>query len=154
MLISKQANISIGTNCRFLSHSKFNLAGINRPCCICVKDNARLIIGDNSGFSGVSIYSANSIIIGSYVNCGVNASIWDTDFHPLYFIDRRNHNLEKIKTSPITIGDDVFVGANSIILKGVNVGDRAVIGFGSIVTEDIPSDQVWAGNPAKYIKTL
>ena len=53
---------------------------------------------------------------------------------------RRNHNIEKIKSSPIRIGDDVFIGGNSIILKGINIGDRSVIGAGSVVTKDVPSD--------------
>lgn len=53
---------------------------------------------------------------------------------------------------PIHIGDNAFVGMNTIITKSVTIGDNAVIGAGSVVTRDIPANQVWAGNPARYIK--
>ena len=56
--------------------------------------------------------------------------------------------------APITIGDNVFIGMNSIILKGVTIGDNVIIGAGSVVTKSIPSNEVWAGNPARKITTL
>ncbi|MDO3628846.1 acyltransferase [Mucilaginibacter sp. BT774] len=114
--------------------------------------NAKLIIHDNCGFSGVSIYCSTSIAIGQFVLCGGNVSIWDTDFHPLDFRDRRQDLSNKINSSPIVIGDDVFIGANSIILKGVTIGNRSIIGAGSVVTKSIPEDEIWAGNPARFIK--
>ena len=113
-----------------------------------------LSIGDHCGFSGTSIFVANKITIGSYCNFGGNTAIWDTDFHSLEFQDRRIHNVSTIKNAPIFIGDDVFVGANSIILKGVTIGDRVIIGAGSVVTKSIPADEIWAGNPAKFIRKI
>ena len=56
--------------------------------------------------------------------------------------------------APVTIGNNVFIGINAIILKGVTIGDNAIIGAGSVVTRDIPSNEVWGGNPAKKIMTL
>jgi acetyltransferase-like isoleucine patch superfamily enzyme len=100
----------------------------------------------------VSIYCAESITIGNYVNCGGNVSIWDTDFHPLEKEARRHHELNSIKKAPIVIEDDVFIGANSIILKGVHIGAAAIIGAGSVVTKNIPAGETWAGNPAKFIR--
>ena len=70
------------------------------------------------------------------------------------FQARRFYKVSNFFTAPIVIGNDVFVGANSIILKGVTIGDRAIIGAGSIVTKDIPKDEVWAGNPAKFIRKI
>jgi len=52
------------------------------------------------------------------------------------------------------IEDNVFIGANCIILKGVKIGDRSIIGAGSVVTKNVPSDQIWAGNPAKFIREI
>jgi acetyltransferase-like isoleucine patch superfamily enzyme len=80
--------------------------------------------------------------------------IWDTDFHPIQFEERRANDITKITSAPIEIADDVFIGANSIILKGVSIGSRAVIGAGSVVTKNIPDDEVWAGNPARFIKKI
>ncbi|MBS1603843.1 MAG: acyltransferase, partial [Bacteroidetes bacterium] len=103
---------------------------------------------------GVSIYCSEQISIGAHVNCGGNVSIWDTDFHPLDYQERRVHNTEKIFSAPISIGNDVFIGANSIVLKGVSIGDRAIVGAGSVVSRHIPADEIWAGNPIKFIKRI
>lgn len=116
--------------------------------------NAKLQIGDDTGFSGVSLYCSKEIIIGKFCNFGGNVMIWDTDFHPLDYQARRKHEIDNIKCAPIYIGDDVLVGANSIILKGISIGDRVIIGAGSVVCKTIPSDEVWAGNPAKFIRKI
>lgn len=152
IVLDNNGRIQLGKEVRFNCSIRSNMVGLFKPCTIAVKPNAALEIGDHSGFSGVSIYCAQHIRIGNYVKCGGNVSIWDTDFHPLDFMDRRVDDPAKTKSSPIQIGDDVFIGANSIILKGVKIGDRAIIGAGSVVTKDIPADEVWAGNPAKFIK--
>ncbi|WP_052483711.1 DapH/DapD/GlmU-related protein [Flavobacterium sp. MEB061] len=146
-------DVEFGNDLIFTSHTRYNMVGICKPCSICVLSNASLKIGNNSGFSGVSIYSANSISIGAYCNFGGNTSIWDTDFHPIDFNMRKDDNAS-VLTNPIVIGDNVFVGANTIILKGVSIGDRSIIGAGSVVTKNVPADQIWAGNPAKFIRNL
>jgi len=63
-----------------------------------------------------------------------------------------NGNTHKYKVGKIKIGNNVFVGANTVIASSVVIGDNVIIGAGSIVTKDIPSNQIWAGVPAKYIK--
>lgn len=146
--------MSLGDNVRFNSSLSSNFVGLYKPCTIAVTSKGYLQIGDYSGFSGVSIYCDAAIIIGRYVNCGGNVSIWDTDFHPLKAEDRRINDVNKIISMPIEIGDDVFIGANSIILKGVKIGARSIIGAGSVVTKHIPEDEIWAGNPAKFIKKV
>ena len=151
---SKDTSISIGNHTRFNSSLISNMVGIYKRCSIKVGNKAFLKIGDYSGFSGVSIFCSKEIIIGQYLTCGGNVSIWDTDFHPIDYLDRRLNKLEKINSKPIKIGDDVFIGANSIILKGVKIGDRSIIAAGSVVTKDIPVGQIWGGNPARFIKKL
>lgn len=148
----KGAVIEIGDNVVFRSTTKHNFVGIYKPVSIAVKSNGTLKIGDNCGFSGTSIFVAKKLIIGNYCNFGGNTCIWDNDFHPLNYEDRRKHEISQIKSDEIIIGNDVFVGANSIVLKGVTIGDRAIIGAGSVVTKNIPADEVWAGNPARFIK--
>lgn len=152
LIVVNRGSVTIGKNVSFNSSLLSNMAGLYKPCTLAVEKGARLEIGDHSGMSGVSIYCAGSIRIGRYVNIGANVSVWDTDFHPLNYMDRRVHAVEKIKTSPVVIGDDAFIGAHSMILKGVTIGERAIVGAGSVVTRDIPSDEIWAGNPARFLK--
>ncbi|MBC7981251.1 MAG: acyltransferase, partial [Armatimonadetes bacterium] len=95
----------------------------------------------------------SGINIGRHCNLGGNVRIFDHDFHALDADVRRGpRGCDDCATKPISIGDDVFIGAESIILKGVTIGHRAVIGAGSVVTRDIPDDSVAAGNPAVIIR--
>jgi len=144
----------IGTNLRMNNSTKYNMVGIYKRCSIAVENGASLKIGNDCGFSGVSIYCGISITIGNNLTCGGNVSIWDTDFHPLSYLERRRYSSDAIRKKPILIGNDVFIGANSIILKGVTIGDRAIIAAGSVVTKSIPSDEIWGGNPAVLIRKL
>jgi acetyltransferase-like isoleucine patch superfamily enzyme len=149
--VSKNSTVQIGDNVIFCSLNRFNFVGLIKNVSIHVSEGAVLRIGNNSGFSGSSIYVAQSIEIGNYVNFGGNTFIWDTDFHPLDFAQRRN-SLAGTKTSPIRIGNDVFIGANSIILKGCFIGDKVIVGAGSVISKNIGCDEVWGGNPARRIR--
>lgn len=79
--------------------------------------------------------------------------IYDNDFHSISYTERINGD-KNIKAAPVIIQDGAFIGAHSIILKGVTIGARSVVGAGSVVAKSIPSDEVWAGNPAKFIRKL
>jgi acetyltransferase-like isoleucine patch superfamily enzyme len=149
----RSSTISIGDNVMFRNRRQDNMLGLNKRSTIEVFENAYLKIGNNTGFSNISIVCATQINIGEHCNFGGNVFMWDTDFHEIDYLERRNYT-GNIKTAPITIGDDVFIGANSIILKGVSIGDRSVVGAGSVVTKAIPADEIWAGNPAKFIRHL
>lgn len=153
-----KSRIVLEENIALLSESKFNIAGINHPVILATtNENAEIIIGANTGLSGVTIVSSEGVYIGKHTNIGVNVCIYDTDFHPMDYLERRTNpgfNLEKISHSPINIGDDVWIGANSIILKGVTIGNRVVIAAGSIVTKNFPENVLIGGNPAKLIRNL
>ena len=147
------AKITVGDNANFVSAPSANLVGLSKRMSIVTLQTARLDIGSNTGFSGVSIVCHESITIGDFCNFGGNVWIWDTDFHSLDWQIRRRTSAGA-RTKPIVIGNDVFVGANSIILKGVAIGDRSVIGAGSVVSGSVPADEMWAGNPARFIRKL
>jgi maltose O-acetyltransferase len=88
------------------------------------------------------------VTIGSRTLFGPNVQIY-TAMHPMDHKERAT-GLEFAK--PITIGEDVWIGGGAIICPGVTIGDRSVIGAGSVVTKDIPADVVAAGNPCKVIR--
>lgn len=90
------------------------------------------------------------VTIGSRTLFGPNVQIY-TATHPLNHLERGS-GLEYAK--PIVIGEDVWVGGSAVICPGVHIGDRSVIGAGSVVTRDIPSDVFAAGNPCKPIRPL
>jgi acetyltransferase-like isoleucine patch superfamily enzyme len=149
--IFPDAQVKIGDRAVFVSVPTANLVGLTKRSSIAVLSGATLEIGHDSGFSAVSIVCSTQISIGRHCNFGGNVCIWDTDFHPLGWKARRENSAEAT-TKPISVGDDVFIGANSIVLKGVEIGDRSVIGAGSVVSKSIPPDEVWAGNPARFIR--
>ena len=87
---------------------------------------------------------------------GGNCYIIDTDFHSIDPEKRKYPDQDRndTRTAPVTIRENAFIGAASIILKGVTIGKGAVIGAGSVVTRDVPDGQLWAGNPARFIRDL
>lgn len=114
---------------------------------------------------GSRIWSATSIRIGDRVLISHGVNIHDTNSHPIDSNLRHQHFMEimsighpKINpgmvAKPIVIEDDVWIGFNSVILKGVKIGKKSIVGAGSVVTKDVPSSCVVAGNPAKVIYTL
>ena len=118
-----------------------------------VRKGGKIIIGDGCGISNTVIVSVSTVQIGYLTNIGGGTKIYDTDFHSISADARLNGDYD-IKTRPVTIGNRVFIGAHCLIMKGVTIGDGSVVGAGSVVTKNIPANEIWAGNPAKYIKNI
>lgn len=141
----KGSEISIGRNCRFMNWSMGNLIGLNHRCIISAGNRkARLTIGNNCSFSGVSIWCFDSITLGDNVRVGANCLILDGDAHQ---DDPRSG-----KNKPIVIEDNVWLGGNVVVKKGVTIGRNSVIGINSVVTKDIPANCVAIGNPCVVVK--
>ena len=145
---------NIGKGCIINSGNNFNRIGRNQRSILVVGQDAKLIIGDNLGISSSAIIAHNLIVIGNNVKIGGNTVIYDSNFHSLEFYKRRNRETDIPITSQVNIEDDVFIGASTTILKGVTIGKGAIIAACSVVTKDVPSLEVWGGNPAKFIRTL
>lgn len=152
--IAKNSEIKVGKNLVLISHSYFSEPGVNHPVILrTLKPSAKIFIGDNVGISGGGICAAEEVIIGNNVMLGANAFITDTDFHPIAPQNRR-FSRENILTKRVVIKDNVFIGMNSLILKGVTIGENSVIGAGSVVAGNIPPNSIACGIPAKVIKSL
>lgn len=138
-----------------------------RGCIHLGSPRAVITIGNHVGMSSPCIWIQDKLTIGNHVNIGGNCMILDTDVHQLDYMARRgdvnvnvnvNANVngaeQMVQTAPVTIEDDVWIGANCQILKGVTIGARSVIGAGSVVTKSIPADCIAAGNPCRVIRKL
>lgn len=159
------SKIEIGDNFKLTSGGYVNPLCRDFKAAIYVTENAILKIGNKVGMSSPVIWVKERIEIGNNVLIGGNCILMDNDAHPLDY-KKRNITIkisskpkgrqlsdyQLCNSKPIVIQNDVFIGANSIIMKGVTIGERSIIGAGSVVTKSIPPDCIAAGNPAKIIK--
>ena len=155
IMVARGGKCSIGRNFMMNNGIKGNPIGCYERCTFFVDRGAVLTIGDNVGMSQAALICHKSITIGNNVKIDGGVCIYDTDFHSLDPVIRRNcEDLKNRAEKPVVIGNDVFIGAKSIILKGVTIGENSVIGAGSIVTKSVPANQIWAGNPARFIRNI
>lgn len=126
------------------------------------KEGASIYIGKRVFMNG-NLISAQRIEIGDDVMISWGVTIVDHDSHSISFSKRSedvtNWQIGKkdwshVKISPVKICDKVWIGFNSIILKGINIGEGAVVGAGSVVTKDVPAWTIVAGNPARIIREI
>ena len=119
-------------------------------------EGATIRIGNNCGISNSAFTCASEIVLEDNVLLGSGCKLYDTDFHALDYRERLKGNYPgaPVKTKPIIIGEGAFVGAGSFVLKGVRIGKHSIVGAGSVVSKDIPDYEIWAGNPARFIKKV
>jgi acetyltransferase-like isoleucine patch superfamily enzyme len=152
--VNMQGSFTIGKRFRFNSGKYHAMGGRQQQCYFVVAAGGKLSIGENVGVTSIALICHNKISIGNNVKIGINTVIYDTDFHSL---DARYRNsyperLNGVKTRPVIIKDGAFIGGHTTILKGVTIGKNAIVGAGSVVFQDVPDEQIWAGNPARYVK--
>ena len=114
----------------------------------------KVFIGDHCGISNSALFCFQEIQIGNYVMIGGGCKIYDSDFHSLILENRISILDTDIKSRTVNIKEGAFIGAHSIILKGTTIGKKSIIGAGSVVSGVIPDGEVWAGNPAKFIRKV
>jgi acetyltransferase-like isoleucine patch superfamily enzyme len=133
-------------------------------CSFAIGENGRCTIGDFSLLNGALIMADERIDIGSHCLVSWNVGIADSDFHPLepaqrlidaqalapYFKDRPPR--PQLTPAPVKIGNNVWIGMNAVILKGVIIGDNSVVAAGAVVTRSIAPNTIVAGNPAVVVK--
>lgn len=151
--ISSCGNISIGNNVNINSSYKSNVLGSITG--FEVYRNANLIIGDGVNMSNTRIRCENEIRIDNNVMLGGDVTIIDSNCHSLDFEERMfDRTGGVIVSSPVHIKRGAFIGTGVLILKGVTIGEEAIVAAGSVVTTDIPDREIWGGNPAVFIKPL
>ena len=137
--------LRMGKNANIEVNGKF---AFNYGCDIIVFEDGNLMLDSGYCNSGTQIRCSKSIKIGKNATIAHNVVIMDSDFHCVEYED----GSKSLKTAPIVIGDNVWIGRGAIILKGVTVGDGAIIAAHSVVTKDVPAKALAAGNPARIIK--
>lgn len=116
------------------------------------RKNAKISIGDNTRIHGTCIHAYQEITIGKNCLIAANCNIIDGNGHDLSFNNPSNRINTLGDSKTVVIKDNVWIGANSLILPGVTIGEGSVIAAGSVVTKDIPPLVIAGGNPAKVIK--
>jgi acetyltransferase-like isoleucine patch superfamily enzyme len=169
--------ISIGENSQIFKETKILLLGKKgiitigkntalRCNLVIDRDGGEIHIGDNSYIGeNTKVWSSIFVKIGNNVSIAHNCNIFDNDTHPIDYLERRKdiYNIifkgkrddySSLKKNSIIIDDDVWIGCNVIILKGVKIGKGSIIAAGSVVVKDVPPWTMIAGNPSVIKKKL
>jgi len=141
-----------------------NHVSVYAGCSFAIQKDGRCFVGDFTLLNGAIVMAEELVDIGSHCLISWGVGIADSDFHPLepaqrlidsqalapFFKNRPPR--PKLKTAPVKIGDNVWIGMNAVILKGVTIGDNSVVAAGAVVTKSIPPNTIVAGNPAVTVK--
>ncbi|WP_229365760.1 acyltransferase [Fibrisoma montanum] len=154
--INKGSKLIIGKNLKINNGLRYNRIGRQQPCFFIANYGGEIVIGDDVGMSSTAIVCHKRVRIGSNVKIGGGTVIYDTDFHNLDVCRRTSikEDITTVKKKEVEIKDNVFIGAHCIILKGVTIGENSIIGAGSVLTKSVPHNQIWAGNPAQFVKFI
>lgn len=143
-----------------------NHVSVYAGCSFSIGPNGSCSVGDFTLLNGALVMAEERIEIGSHCLISWNVGIADSDFHPLepaqrlidsqalapFFKDRPPR--PKLATAPVRISDNVWIGMNAVILKGVTIGENSVVAAGAVVTKSVPANVVVAGNPAQIVREL
>ena len=141
-----------------------NHVSVYAGCSFAVQKDGKCVVGDFTLLNGAIVMAEEVVEIGSHCLISWGVGIADSDFHPLepaqrlidsqalapFFKDRPPR--PKLKTAPVKIGNNVWIGMNAVILKGVTIGDNSVVAAGAVVTKSFPGNTIVAGNPAVTVK--
>lgn len=150
------STIEIGERAELVSTASRATMVLNHPCMIqTYRAGARISIAEDVGISGATICSTLQITIGARTMLGANATVIDTNFHPLESAGRRFAPIpDPDPDDAVVIGADVFIGAGAFVLPGTRIGDGSVVAAAAVVKGDVPAGVVVAGNPARVVRNL
>lgn len=151
--IADGASLDIGDRVILKSKNKGYHINMHSPVkLVADREGAEIRIGQGSRIFGACIHARKSVVIGRNCLIAANCQIMDSSGHDLSFPDVENRVNTEGHARPIVIEDDVWIGANSIVLPGVTIGRGSVISAGSVVVTDVPPMVVVRGNPAVVVK--
>lgn len=153
IIIQGHGSYEFGDNLTINSKETVNPIGGNRTVFQTIA-GGRIVIGSHVGMSHAILCSRTEIRIEDNVLIGSGVKIFDHDFHSLSYEQRMKSEDTDVKSKSVLIKEGAFIGAHAIILKGVTVGRHSVIGAGAVVTRNVPDNEIWAGNPADFVKRL
>ncbi len=154
--VAPTGKLKIGKGFKMNNGLRFNPIGYVQPCVLYVGEGASMTIGEGCGMSQTSLICHHNIEIQDNVKMGGGVKVYDTDFHSLKASDRLNPELDMAnkKKAKVTLCSNCFIGAGCIILKGVTIGEGAMVAAGSVVTKSIPPKELWGGAPANFIRKI
>lgn len=153
VIVARGGQMFIGENFAMNNGIKGNPIGCYERCTFFVDRGCTLRIGNCVGISQAALVAHADITIGNNVKIGGGVCVYTSDFHSLNSEVRASkEDMMHRKAAPVVLKDNTFIGAKSIILKGVTIGKNAIVGAGSVVTKSIPDNEIWAGNPARFIR--
>lgn len=135
-------------------------------CSFAVGENGTCTVGDFTLLNGALVMAQERVEIGSHCLISWQVGIADSDFHPLDPVERRRDaealapylrdrpSRPSLRSAPVVICDNVWIGMNATLLKGVTIGENSVVAAGSVVSKDVPPNTVVAGNPAAVVREL
>lgn len=151
-LIFGNGSIVIGRDFHAVSDRKRSFFTLFSPCHFTVVGEGRIVLGDRVALNGVTVAAEKYVAIGDYTMIGPNTIIADHDGHKAW--PPRERWTTRGKAADVIIESDVWIGMNCIVLKGVTIGSGSIIAAGSVVISDVEPNSLYAGNPAKKVKSL
>lgn len=146
--------VTIGDHFHLVSSPERSTITLYSRGSLTVFPTGEILIGHNVGLNGTAITSKKRIQIGDGTMIAANVIIVDSDFHAQWPPEARLISSTDHDDREVIIGKNVWIGINCVVLKGVTIGDNAIIGAGSIVVGDIPANVVAGGNPARVLRQL
>lgn len=152
--IENKGSITLGNNMRLISAKcGYNSGNLTGGVFLRTSKSGSITTGDEVYLNGTAIISEEEVKLGNRIMIGANTVIMDTNSHNVPYKNRLRR-WDKISRKKVVIEDDVWIGANCFILKGVTIGKGSIIGAGSVVNNDVKPFSVYAGNPAVFVKEI
>lgn len=152
----KGSIIALSKGCVLVSRHSYNPAGLAHRVIIATLSSSAIIeLGRNVSMSGGCLCAVKKIVIGCDTMLGVNSRVYDTDFHLIDPVARKKQvAVEEAANGAVVIGENVWLGADVLVLKSVVIGDGIVIGARSLVNRSLLVSGVYVGAPARLVRNL